>query len=159
MSDITASPAPSFDEGDERIHKPEPASHIHQQEQHKEVQLKRVSCQSRDEDLTPPSAQMKLTINTNSTNFNQYIKEEPKIGRASEKTLSKFDWKDEDVVLRTVSPLKPKEKNCKTIEDEDRALSEETSSRIWRKKSEGVTRTIAKNVSNTFSEQGGFQYS
>lgn len=159
MSDITASPVSSFDESDERFHKPEPESNIHHKEQHKELQLERVSCESRDEDLTPPKAQIKLSINTKSTDFNPYIKEEPKIGRASEEPLSKFDWKSEDVVLRTVSPLKPKEKICKMTEDEDRALSEETSSKIWRKKSESATRTISKNVSTTFSEQGESQYS
>ena len=157
MSDITASPVPSFDETDERIHKPEPV--ILHQEQHKELLHKRVRCASQEEELAPSTARKKLTIDTKTSDFNPYIKKEPRIDRACEKLVSTFDWEENDVVLRTVSPLKPKEKSCERSEDENRLSCEETRSKIWRKKSEGVTRIIAKNVSNTFSEQGDFQYS
>ena len=82
--------------------------------------------------------------------YNPHDVEEPKIERAGDKAFSKFDWEDNLLGLRTVSPHKPKVDELTEDEDVQKSLKR---SKIWRAKRVVSHETIMNSVSHTFSDQ------
>jgi len=157
MSDITASPCPSFEDDyddDDREHRGD--VYLNQK-----IEKKMTLIQSPPHHVvlegSPTDKKKKLTIKTSSLSFdNSYSLKVPKIEPLRGNPQPTFNWKIDDVIVRTVSPMKAKADE--RLNDDHNHIENDIApqrTKIWRSLSDNShNMVIANNVSQTSSEFG-----